>query len=45
MYEFTIVNNKTNEERIIFGYGYNEAMERANYNRSEWTYVCRDYID
>lgn len=45
MYEFTIVNNKTNEERIIFGYDYTTAMEKFNYDKKEWAFVCRDYID
>lgn len=43
MYEFTIINNKTNEEDIVFGYSYDDAMK--NRDKTEWTLLFRDYID
>ena len=43
MYEFTIVNNKTNEERVVFGYGYSDAMKKLN--KEEWTLLYKEYID
>ena len=43
MYEFTIVNNKTNEERVVFGYGYGDAMKKLN--KEEWTLLYKEYID
>lgn len=45
MWEFTIVNIKTKEERMIFGTLYSLAMERAGLNKEEWKCVMSEYID
>ena len=45
MYEFTIMNKTTEEERIIFGYGYSDTMKKKNLNTTEWVLICKDYID
>ena len=45
MYEFTIINNKTNEETIIFGYSYTKAMGKRGYDINDYTLLFREYID
>lgn len=45
MYEIEIRNNKTNEERILFGYSIKHAMEKKGLNLTEWTVLSVEYID
>lgn len=46
MYEFTIVNNVTGEEEIIFGYNANDAFKRRkDLNEEQWFVALVDYID
>lgn len=45
MYEFTVLNNQTNEERIIFGYTEKRAYDEYKLNPNEWTTVYYIYID
>ena len=45
MTEFTIYNEKTNEERIIFGYNEKDAFDKTNYDRKEWQTIFAEYID
>lgn len=45
MYEITIMNKTTNEERILFGYTLAKAFEKAGYTYEEWTVVFMEYID
>ena len=45
MYEFEVLNIRTNEEAIIFGHSMADACRRASYNVNEWKCVYRGYID
>lgn len=45
MYEYDVVNYKTNEEDIIFGHNFTDACERNNYNPKEWKLCSETYID
>lgn len=45
MYEFEVMNIKTNEEATIFGYSMADACRRASYSVNEWKCICRSYID
>ena len=49
MYEYTLINNKTGEEIIKWGYsnGYNheDVFKRNNLDRADWNIVIIDYID
>lgn len=49
MYEYTLINLKTNEQIIKYGYsnGYNHdnVFIRNGLNRSEWKIAIIDYID
>ena len=45
MYEITIMNKATNEERFLFGYSIAKAFEKAGYTYEEWTVVDVEYID
>lgn len=45
MYEYHIYNDKTGEEKIIFGYRLGDAFRRANLESSEWTIWLTEYVD
>ena len=45
MYEYTIINTKTNTEEIIYGYSWNNALRRARLDESEAKLMRYDYID
>lgn len=46
MYEYEMMNKKTNEIRFLFSCrGLAYAMEKAGMTANEWECVCRDYID
>ena len=46
MWEFQIMNNKTHEVEIIFGYSLSDAFKRyPSLNPAEWTCINHDYID
>ena len=45
MYEIEIRNNKTNEERFLFGYSIKQAMEKKGLSLTEWTVLSVEYID
>ena len=45
MYEITIINKTTNEERVLFGYSIAKAFEKVGYTYEEWIVVDIEYID
>lgn len=45
MYEYTIWNPTTQEERIIFGYSFNDAVRRYKIDASEVQIIDSVYID
>lgn len=45
MYEYTMMNNKTREEDIYYGYNNNDVYHRNNLNMNEWIIIRKDYID
>ena len=45
MYEFGIINNKSNRQTIIFGRNLAHAFRRAKLNEIEWTVTYVDYAD
>lgn len=45
MWEFEIVNKKTKETLIIFGYNFYDACKRSKLNSEEWKVTLSTYID
>ena len=45
MFEFTIINKKTNEERIIFGRNEEKAFQKANLSSNNWVIIASEYVD
>lgn len=45
MYCFYLINNKTNEETMVFGYSWENAVKRSGKNFTDWTCIGRDYLD
>ena len=45
MYEYVITNITTNENRMVFGYTYENAMRKAKLNANEWQVEWAEYID
>ena len=46
MWEFDIVNEKTQEYNIIFGYSLSDAFKRyPSFNPDEWECIGQEYID
>lgn len=45
MFEFTVINSRTKEERIIFGYTEKRAYNEYGLNFNEWSTVYYIYID
>ena len=45
MYEFRLINLTNDNEKIIFGYDYNNACKRANIDPEEWEVYDYEYID
>lgn len=45
MYEYTIWNSTTQEEEIIFGYSFNDAIRRYTINSNEVKILSSIYID
>lgn len=45
MYEYEVLNTKTNEQAIIFGYNWADACRRADYKVDEWKCIFNTYID
>lgn len=46
MYEYEMMNKKTNEIRFLFGSRtLKELMSKAEMVAEEWECVCREYID
>lgn len=45
MYEYMITNITTNENRMVFGYTYENAMRKAKLNANEWQVEWAEYID
>ena len=45
MYEYTLMNLKTNEEIIKYGYDDDNVYARNNINYNEWKIIIKDYID
>lgn len=46
MWEFDIVNTKTGETSIIFGYSVKDAFRRyPSYDPNEWSVTLQTYID
>lgn len=45
MYEYEIINTKTNETRYAYGYNFKDACRRKNLMPTEWTILYSEYID
>lgn len=45
MYEFTLMNTNTKEERYAFGVTVLDACKRAKLNPAEWQVVDYEYAD
>ena len=45
MYEFDIVNIYTGENRIVFGYTFEDALRRVNLAPADWGAVRMEYVD
>lgn len=46
MYEYEMMNKRTNEIRFLFGSRtLKELMAKAGMTAEEWECVCKDYID
>ena len=45
MYEYRTYNAKTSEERIFFGYTFENACKRAKVNPAEYVVVDMEYVD
>lgn len=45
MYEFTLMNTNTKEERYAFGVSASDAYKRAKLNPAEWQVVDYEYAD
>ena len=45
MYEYELINIKTNEEAILFGRDIAKAMEKAGLNKEEWKVLRMEYVD
>lgn len=45
MFEYIIINKKTGEETLIYGYNLYDAFERSPLNYSDWECVNFTYID
>lgn len=46
MYEYEMMNKKTNEIRFLFGSRtLKELMSKAGMTAEDWQCVCKDYID
>ena len=45
MYEFEIINVKTDEVNILFGTSYARACEKAGIDPNDWICTYAEYID
>ena len=45
MYEYYILNKKTQEQEVIFGRTLRHACERAHLDLTEWELIDRVYAD
>jgi hypothetical protein len=45
MYEFGIVNNKTQQRAIMWGYNWKDAFRRSNKNPEDWEIEYTEYVD
>ena len=45
MWDFTIKNKETGEITMIFGYSYENALFRENYNSKDWILLSQSYDD
>ena len=45
MIEFGIMNTKTEEEKVMFGYSITDAYRRAKLDMNEWHITYCEYID
>lgn len=45
MYEYEIMNVKTNERDFIYGYNDHDAWERTSLNPADWKIINWEYID
>jgi hypothetical protein len=45
MYEIWMINNKTNEEMVLFGTIVSREIEKAKLDRTVWSILSIDYID
>ena len=45
MMTYEVMNTKTNEERILFGYNYADACKRANVKAEDWKVIYCEYTD
>lgn len=45
MYEFGIINTKTGERNIIFGYTQANAFHRSKLDAKDWEILYMEYVD
>ena len=45
MYEYHILNKKTQEQEVIFGRTLRQACEKARLDLTEWVLIDRVYAD
>ena len=45
MLEYGIFNLHTDEEKVIYGYNFENACNRAGLNPDDWDIIYREYID
>ena len=45
MYEYSINNVTTNEERHVYGYTFADACRRSKLNMNEWNVAYYEYVD
>ena len=45
MNEYTVLNEKTNEMDIFFGYTFEDACRRSKVNENDYTILDIEYID
>lgn len=45
MYEFTVINNRTNEELIYIGHTFESVCNKRGLDLNDYTVILCDYID
>ena len=45
MYEYGVINTKTNKQEVLFGYNLKDACRRANVEAADYEVEYMEYID